>query len=176
MFPGHPDPSGFLLGVRLGGEFQEIRAGAKTGFQLSGLPVRLGSRSSQAHPGEVGRCDLQNQLPPIQDSLLRETTHVLDRPSHSDGKTGAPEEPLAYSGIAGEGHPNSKVPSSTPDLLVKGGIYPARPTPATPSSRCSDLTDASNEGWGAHSGDYTRKQAAFKFPLAKLSLVSPQGV
>ena len=86
VFPGHPDPCGFVSGVRLGGESQQIRAEAQTGFQLRGLPVRLGSRSIQAHPREVGSSELLNQLPSIQDSLLSATAHVLDRPAHSNRK------------------------------------------------------------------------------------------
>ena len=39
MFPGHPDPNAFVSGIRLCGESEEIAAGAKTGFQLCGLPV-----------------------------------------------------------------------------------------------------------------------------------------
>ena len=151
MFSGYPNPSGLVSGIGLGGEPQEIRTGAQKDFQFCKLPVRLDPRSSQTHPRKMGSSKLQNQFPPGVDQLFGKAIHVLDRPSHCDRKTGSvwtsphethpmsPEEPLTHSGIFGEGHTDSQVPSSPPALLVKGGKRPARPTLAPPSSRGSDI-------------------------------------
>ena len=88
LFPGHPDTSGIVPGARLGSESQQIRGGAQTSVQLCGIPLRLGSRSSQTHPRDVGSSEFQNQFPPIQDQLFSEATYVPDRLAHTDGKTG----------------------------------------------------------------------------------------
>ena len=118
MFPRYPNPSCLVSGIGLGSEFQEIRTEAQTDFQFCRLPVRLNPRSSQTHPRKVGSSELQNQFPPAEVQLFRETAHVLDRPAHGNRKTGsvwasphetytmAPEEPLAHPGIVGEGHPD----------------------------------------------------------------------
>ena len=139
-----------MSGIRLGCESQEIGTGAQADFQFCGLPVRLDPRSSQAYPRKTGSSKLQNQFPSGEDQLFSKTTHVLDRPSHCNGKIGsfwtsphethpmAPKEPLAHPGIFG-GHTDSQVPSSPPALVVKRGKRPARPTLAPPSSCGSDL-------------------------------------
>ena len=157
--------------VRLGGEPQEIRAGAKAGFQLCRLPVRLSSRSGQTHLRGLGSSELQNQLSPIQDQLLSETTRALDRP-HSNRKAGAfwpsvhethsvaPEEPLAHPGVVREDHPNSQVSSSSlwwfreENVLPCQSLHPLR-------HAIQIFTDASNEGWGAHLADYTARGGWF---------------
>ena len=84
--------------------------------------------------GQVGSPKLQNQHPPGEDQLFRETTHVIDRPSHGDRETGsfwastnethpvAPEEPLVYNKIVGEGHPDSQVPSKKFEPLCRGRV------------------------------------------------------
>ena len=121
-----------VSGVGLGREPQEIGAGSQADFQFCWLPVRFGSGSSQAYPGNMGGSQLQDQFPAGEDQLLGLTTHVLDRPSHRDRKVGsirtppheantvAPEDPLAHPGVLGEGHPDSQVPSPPLTVVVKG--------------------------------------------------------
>ena len=180
----------------MGSEPQEIRTGAQTDFQFCRLLVRLDPRSSQTYPGKVGSSELQNQFPPTEDQLFGETTHVLDRPAHSNRKTGfvwasphethpmAPEEPLAQPGIVGEDHPDSQVPSSPPALVVKGGKHPSRPTLAPPSSRGSDLYRRIKRRLGHtfrglyHKRPLVRsgKQTAYQFPVIESSFIGPKGI
>ena len=102
-------------------------------LKKSVLPIRLDSGSGQAHPGEVGGPDLENRISSVLDKLLSETIHVPDRLAHGKGETGAlrspthetylvaPKEQLPYSRVARKDYFNSKVSSSTSDLVVKAG-------------------------------------------------------
>ena len=151
MFSRYQNPSSLVSGIGLGREPQEIGAGAQTDLQFCGLPVRFDPRSSQTYPGKIGSSELQNQFTTGEVQWFGKTTHVLDRPSHCDGKTDsfwksphethpmAPEEPLAHPGIFGESHPDPHIPSSPPALVVKRRKRPARPKLAPPSSRGPDL-------------------------------------
>ena len=89
MFSGHPSPPGLVSTMGLGSKPKEIGTGAQTDLQFRGLPVRLSSGRSQTHPGKMGSSKLQNQLPAGKDQLFSKTTHVFDRPSHGDRKTGS---------------------------------------------------------------------------------------
>ena len=151
MFSGHPNPPGVVSGVGLGREPQKIGTETQADFQFCRLPVQFGAGSSQAYPRKVGSSQLQDQFPAREDQLLGSRTHVLDRPSPRDRKAGdiesspyeantvAPEEPLAHPGVLREGHPDSKIPSPPPTVVVKGGKRSVRPAFAPPSSRGSDV-------------------------------------
>ena len=89
------------------------------------------ARSGQAYPGEVGGPDLQDRIPSVQNRLLNETTHVLDRPAHGNRETGAfqtcayethsvaSEEPLAYPRVTGKDNCSQYTLSiSYPNLLI----------------------------------------------------------
>ena len=196
LFSRYPNPSNLVSGIGLGRKSQEIRAGAQTDLQFCGLLVRLDPRSSQTHPGKMGSSKLQNQFPTGEDQLFGKATHVLDRPSHGDGKTGpfyisthethpvAPEEPLAHSGIIGESHSDSQVPSSPPALVAKGGKRPARPKLAPPSSGGSDLYRRIKRRLGRIFRRLYRqgrlvcagKQIAYQFPRIEGGFIGPKGL
>ena len=113
--------------------------------------------------------------------MFGETTHVLDRPAHGDRKAGsiwvsahethpvAPEEPLAHPGIIGEDHPDSQVPSSHLRWWLKEeNVLPGQHL--HPLCHAVQIfTDASNEGWGAHLGDYTAR-GSLSIPESRLHI------
>ena len=181
MFSGHPNPPGVVSGVGLGREPQEIRTGARADFQFCRLPVQFGAGSGQTYPRKVGSSQLQDQFPAREDQLFGSRTHVLDRPSHRNRKAGdigsppyeantvAPGEPLAHPGVLGEGHPDAQIPSphllwwlKEENFLSGQHLHPLR-------HAVQIFTDASNEGWGAHLGDYTAR-GGWSVPESKLHI------
>ena len=144
----------------------------------------------------MGSSKLQNQFPTGEDQLFGKATHVLDRTSHGDGKTGpfwtsphethpmAPEEPLAHSGIVGESHSDSQVPSSPPALVAKGGKRPARPKLALSSSRGSDFHRRIKRRLGRTFRRLYRqgrlvcagKKIAYQFPRIEGGFIGPKGL
>ena len=172
LFPGHPNPSGFVPRVRLGSEPQEIRAGTQA---------------------EVGSPELQNQFSPIQDQLFSEATHVLDRPPQEKQ---VPSGRLHMRPIQWLLKNHWHIPESLEKIILIGRSLhphllwwvrkkrPARPAPAPPSSHGSDLyrrikrrlghtfRRLYRKGWLVCS----RKQAAYQLSGIKGSLVGPQGV
>ena len=131
---------------RVGGKYAEIRAFTSTGFQFHWLPVRPLDRSGLAKSGEM--VDSSAEITFCQGQLHRPTTHVLDRPSHSNRKaslvrssaheahTVASEVTLACSGDLGEVHSDTNLPSPPSGLVVRR----EKRTPGSalaPSKSCS---------------------------------------
>ena len=170
VFPGNPDRSAFVSGIRLCGESAKIGAGAKTGFQLCGLPVTWFKEWS----GPQERWEA-----PISKISSLLSTHVLDRCAHSNAETNAfrtsthethsvaPEVPLAYPRVTGENHSNSKVPSSTSDLVIKVEGQHLHPL----CHAVQTFTDALNEGW-AHIYVTIEQEAFGLFQKANCILIS----
>ena len=164
--------------------------GTKTGIQLCRIPVRLASRSSQAHSGEMASPDFQDQLPAGQTQLFSKIAYVPNRSAHGDRKTGpvrspahetypvASEEQLAYPGMVGKDHPDSRI--SSPGwrrTFSRANLCP-------PSSRRSDLYRHIKQRLGRtfrrlyrkRSVIRPRKQASYQFLRIESSPVGPRKV
>ena len=93
--------------------------------------------------------------------------HVPDRPAYSNRKIGAPgqtphethsvapQKTLEGSRISGKGNSSSKFPSPTPCMVDQGNKRPLHPL----HHAVQIFTNASKEGWGAHLGDFTTRDA-----------------
>ena len=123
----------------------------------------------------------------VQSDLLSQEVHVSDRPSHSNGKTGAsgqtsyethsvaPQQTLEGSRVTGKGDPSPKDSSPTPSVVDQGNKCLTRSTPAPLASCPSGLYRRLKRRLGCsfrrlHSKRLlvsSRKSAAHKFPGIK---------
>ena len=165
----YTDPVGPMSQPRLGSPHVKVRTVSPTGIQLCRLLFRPLSRPGQTHPREVDIPDPENQLPFGARDQLSQAVHVPNWTSDSHGKTGgvgtsshetypmAFKEVLACPGISRENDsPSMSVHVHLrwwldPDKVLKG--QPLHPLQHT----LQLFTDTSNEGWGAHLGDYTAR-------------------
>ena len=80
-----------------------------------------------------------------------------------------PKDTLAHPGVLGESHSDSPVPSLPPAVVVKGGKHSDTPTLHPLRHAVQIFTDTSDEGWGAHLGDYTAR-GGWSVPESKLHI------
>ena len=92
--PGHPVPPRPLPGVGLGSEPPEIGVGTQTGVRVCGLPVQPLTRTGQTDPELLGVNSKESRVYSVY--LLSQEVHVSDRPSYSNGKTGAPGQTFFF--------------------------------------------------------------------------------
>ena len=162
----YPDPLGPVPRIGLGGKHEEIRTGSSTNFQFRGLPVRYPNRTGVAHCGALGGFKSKTSLYQEQGPLHRQTVHVSHRSLDSNRETGvvrspthetdpmASQEALACTGGFRQEDPGPPCSPSSPGLVV-GRKECAGGQPLHPLHHALQVfTDASNEGWGAHLGDY----------------------
>ena len=165
----YADPFGPLPLSRLGRQHGQIRAGSPTNLRLRRLSFRPISGVSQTNSGQVEESISEAQPSPGTGMLLSQAVHVFDRPSDGDRKTSSLGA-AAYEthSMAPKKHwhaPESleKVIPIPPSLHVhlRWWLDPAKVLsgqPLHPLQHALQLfTDASNEGWGAHLGDYMAK-------------------
>ena len=148
LSPGHPVSPRPLPGVRLGSEPSKIGVGSKTGVRVCGLQIRPLSRPSQTDLEPLGVDPSEGEHNSDQTNLSSQKFHVLDRPTHSDGKTGssgqtsyetgsvAPKETLEGPRISREGDSNPEVPSPPPHVVDQRNKCLVRPTSA-PFASCN---------------------------------------
>ena len=173
----YPDPFGPLPLSGLGGQHGQVRTGTPTNLRLRRLSFRPISGVSQTNSGKVEESMSEAQPSPGTGMLHSQAVHVFNRPSDSNRKTSslgtatheahsmASEKALACPRISGKGHSNSFIPPCTSKVVVgpdqgalRSTFTPSTTRPLHPLQHALQLfTDASNEGWGAHLGDYMAK-------------------
>ena len=164
----YPDPLGPVPRVWLGGKHEEIRAGTSTKFQFCRLPVRSPNRTGVTHRGALGDVEGKTALYQEQGQLHRQTVNVSHRSIDSNRETGVVRSPTHATNPR---HMHLKRHWHVPEILDKE--IPVPPTlhphldwwleeknvlcgqPLHPLRHALQVfTDASNEGWGTHLGDY----------------------
>ena len=166
----YPDPFGPMSQSRLGGQHVKVGTGSPTGVQLCRLSFRPLSRPGQAHTGEVDSSVSENQFSLGTRDLLGQAVHVPNWTSDSHRETGgvgtpshatysvAFKEALACPGNTREDNSPSKVSPCSSEVVVGPRQGSERSPILHPLQHALQLfTDASNEGWGAHLGDYTAR-------------------
>ena len=148
LSPTHRNLNQNVPGLRLVGEYREIRAGTQTSLRLCRLPVRPQVRPGQTNPGPVAKPSGQNTSTSVTTGLSSPAVHVPDRSSNSHRKTGPPpptahethtvasQKQLEGARIFGEDYPSTQVPAP-PLTVVAGGKQCAPRSTITPSKTCS---------------------------------------
>ena len=179
--PGHPVPPRPLPGFGLGGESTKIRVGTQTNLRICGLPMRPITRAGQADPKPLGVNSTEGVIPPVQSDFSGQEVHVSDRPSHSNGKTGAsgqtsyathsvaPQGTLEASRVTGKGDPSPRDSSLTPSVADQGNKCLTCQPLHLLCHALQVFTDASSEGWGAHLGDFTAN-GSWSVPESRLDI------
>ena len=133
--------------TRLAGE-QEVRTGAKTGFQLRRLPVRPQGGQGQTHTRSLADLTRQDIVNPVQSGVPSPAVHVPHRTSNSHRKasplrstshethTVAHEEQLEDPRITRKGDTRPQV-APPPLKVVTGGTQCASRSTIIPSKTCS---------------------------------------
>ena len=165
----YPDPFGPLPLSRLGSQHGQVRAGSPTNLRLRRLSFRPISGVSQTNSGQVEESISEAQPSPGTGMLHSQAVHVFNRPSDSNRKTsGIRAAAYEAHSVAPKKHwhaPESlekviPIPSSL-HVHLRWWLDPAKVLsgqPLHPLQHALQLfTDASNEGWGAHLGDYMAK-------------------
>ena len=191
--PIHPRP---LPGVGLDGEPSKIRVGTQTGVRICGLPVQPLTRTGQTDPEPLGVNSSESGNHSSQSDLPSQEVHVTDRPSYSNGKTGAPgqtsyethsvapQKTLESPRISGKGDSNSKVSLPAPTMVDQGNKCLARSTSAPFASCHSNLYRRLKRRLGCslrqlYSKQHlvsSRKPSSCKFPGTKSCLAGPKKV
>ena len=184
MFPGHPNPSGFVPRVRLGSEPQKSELEPKQVFNFIGYQYDLVKGIVRPTPERWEALNSKiNSLLPRTSCSVRQLMSLIGLltatkkagfiwVSTQETHSLVPEEPLAHPKVVGEDHPYSQVPSSSLALVVKGRKCPTGPALAPPLSGCSDLyRDIKRRLGGPFRRLYRKaqlvrsgKQAAYQFP------------
>ena len=179
--PGHPVPPRPLPGFGLGGESTKFRVGTQTNLRICGLPMRPITRAGQADQKPLGVNSTEGVIPPVQSDFSGQEVHVSDRPSHSNGKTGAsgqtsyathsvaPQGTLEASRVTGKGDPSPRDSSLTPSVADQGNKCLTGQPLHLLCHALQVFTDASSEGWGAHLGDFTAN-GSWSVPESRLDI------
>ena len=126
------------------------------------------SRSGQTHSGEVVSSVRENRPCFLTGDLFCQAVHVPDMAFDSHRKTSgfgmasyethsmALKETLACPGSPGEVHSSAKISPFSPQVVVGPSVLKGQPVHLLRHT-LQLFTDASNEGWGAHLGEYTAK-------------------
>ena len=181
-----------MSGPRLAGEQGEIRAGAKTSFQLRRLPVRPQVRPGPTDTGPVGKLTRENTSVTVTTGLSGPTVHVPHRPINGHGEASSPgpathatpsvasQKQLEGTGISRKDYPSAQVFTPTLAMVAKRKQCATRST-VTPSKACSaDIYRRLKRRVGrslkrAHCKRIlvgTGKQTAYKLPGVKSSFSS----
>ena len=146
--PAYTDSSKNVSGTGLAGEQGEIRAGAKTSFQLRRLPVRPQVRPGPTDTGPMGKLTRENTSVTVTTGLSGPTVHVPHRPINGHGEASSPgpathatpsvasQKQLEGTGTSREDYPSAQVFTPTLAMVAKRKQCATRPT-VTPSKACS---------------------------------------
>ena len=133
LFPAYSDLGSSLSRTRLAGKQEEVRTGAKTGFQLRRLPVTLERGQGQTHIRVLTGLDRQNSDNCVRSSLSAPAVHVPHRASNSHRKASPPrstsyethtvalEEQLEGTRVTRKGDTCSQI--APPPTLGDGCLY-----------------------------------------------------
>ena len=144
----HTNPSQNMSETRLVSELRKVGTGAKTSLQLCRLPVRLQIRPGQTDPGPVAKPPGQNKITTASTGLSGPAVHVLNRltnghretsssrPTTHETHTVASQKQLDSTGILGEDHPSTQIPTPTLTMVAKRKQCASRST-ITPHKACS---------------------------------------
>ena len=136
-----------LSRTRLAGE-QEVRTGAKTGFQLRRLPVRPQGGQGQTHTRALADLNRQDIVNSVQSGVPGPAVHVPHRISYSHRKASpswltpyethkvALEKQLESTRITRKGDTRSQV-APPPLKVVAGGKQCSSRSTITPTKTCS---------------------------------------
>ena len=148
LSPAHPKLSQNMPGLRLAGEFREIRTGTQTGLRLCRLPVRPQVRPGPTDPGPVAKPSGQDTNTFVTTGLSGPAVHVPDRSSNSHRKASSPrptthethtvasQKQLEGPRISREDYPSTKDPAPSFTMVAKGRQCASRST-ITPSKTCA---------------------------------------
>ena len=123
-------------------EPSKIRVGTQTGIRFCGLPVRPLTRTGQTDPELLVVNSTETGIHSVQSDLPSQDVHVPDRPSYSNGKTGAPgqtsyetysvapQKTLEGPRVTGKGNTSSKDSPPAPSMVNQGDKCLTRSTSA----------------------------------------------
>ena len=192
----HPDPFGPMPQVRVGGEYDQVRAGSTTNIQLCRLPFRPLSGVGQTDPGEVDSTVSKDQPASESKGVFGQTVHVSYRASKCYGEAGssgtsphapypvASEKALACPGILREDYSSSSVPSSSHEVVLEPKQCPKRSTSSPITTRPSTVYRRLKRRLGCslrrlHSKRplvRTRKRPSYKLARAQGRFTNPKTV
>ena len=179
MFSRYPNPSSLVSGIVLGREPQEIRAGAQTDLQFWGLPIRFDPRRPTPERWEALNSKI-NSLLERSSCLVRQLMSLIGlltatekqvpsgrlhmRPIqwHLKNHWHIPESLEKVIPIPRSLHPHLLWWLKEENILPGQNLHPLR-------HAVQIFTDASNEGWGAHLGDYNAR-GGWSVPESRLHI------
>ena len=182
--------------VRLAGKSGEVETGAQTNLRFCRLPVRPEGRSGPTYTGPVAEPPGEDLRNPVSTGLSGPAVHVPDWSANSHRKAGSPQpashethtvasqKQLESSGITGEGHSCTQIPSPSFGMVVGQTQCASRSTTTSLKTHTADLyrrlkRRVGCSPWRTHCKRLlvsTRKQATHKLSGTKSSLSSAKRV
>ena len=137
--------------VRLAGESGKVGTGAQTDLRFCRLPVRPEGRSGLTYTGPVAEPPGEDLRNPVPTGLSGPAVHIPDWSANGHRKAGSPrpaphethtvasQKQLESSGITGEGHSYTQIPSPSFGMVVGRTQCASRSTTTPLKTRTADL-------------------------------------